>query len=105
MCAKRKTDPYRIEKEEVKKNIRKPPVQNLEDYLDERIAKQSDRDPVEVMPRIGGTPPGTRQKCTRQVYTTMEVAEIALGRLQQLNIRGNIERCPFCGFLHIEELR
>lgn len=105
MCAKPRRDPYRIEKEEVRKHIKKLPVEKLEDYLDERIAKTSDKEPVSEYPRQGGIPPGKRQKCTRQVYTTMDVAELSLLRLKKLNIRGRIERCVFCGMLHIEELR
>jgi hypothetical protein len=86
--------------------LKNKPVEKSEEILDELIAKQSDKRVISEMPRKGGVPAdGRPQSCRRQVYATQEVAEMTVARLRKSKILGEIERCKFCGFLHIKELR
>lgn len=64
------------------------------------------RGPRPKYPRVGGQPPGRRRPCRRQVYTSVEVAEDTARLLAERGIAATeIERCPFCGMLHLTEFR
>ena len=43
--------------------------------------------------------------CTRQVYASEEVAERTARKLLESKIRATVDRCKFCGMLHLTEIR